>query len=816
MLRLVSETDTARVTAERLAQLQAATAKLAAALTVTDLSHALLSIAEETMRASAGVVYLIEPDGELRLQASRGAPAPSVERWRVLPRDAPVPLAAAIASGAPVFLGTRAEIASRYPATANNGMPASQLQSVAALPLIHGSRVLGGFAVTFDSERAFDEDERRWLTGIASQAAVAADRARLFDDLTKTLRLNELFVGVLAHDLRSPLAAIATAAELIRSRAGNPGGDSPADPHNAKALGRISTSSERMARMIEQLLDFTRLRVGSGLSLDTKPAELAPLVRQVAGEVADGSPSVTVMVEDVGDTGGTWDPDRLSQMLANLIGNAAQHGRPADGVRVLVDGMDTAVVRVRVHNMGAIPSELLPTLFDPLSAGERRRDRVRGLGLGLFIAKEIVAAHGGQLSVRSNDADGTTFTVSLPRSLEEAAAAAAAEPPRPSLPPQATTRAPPPAKHPTTNDERFRLLVEAVKDYAIFMLDPTGRVATWNTGAERIKGYKADEIIGQHFSRFYEQQEVDAGKCERELEMAAREGRFEDEGWRLRKDGTRFWANVVITAVRNPDGELVGFAKVTRDLTERRKLEEEQLRLTRARGGHPAARRVPVAGVTRAEDAAHGAAAAARQRWRRAWTRRTPKLAIKLQRASRSSERLARLVEACSTCRASRPAGSRWASSSSIWSKTPRSSSTRCAPWPRHGRQRALAGRPAPGRRHVGPAAARAGADQPAVQRHQVRRRRRHPGVGGPARRRGDAGGPRPRPRDSGVAHRAAVPALRARHRVAAQLRRTGSWAVSHRRRSSQAHGGSVAAENAEGGGARFRIRLPIVGAEAN
>ena len=120
------------------------------------------------------------------------------------------------------------------------------------------------------------------------------------------------------------------------------------------------------------------------------------------------------------------------------------------------------------------------------------------------------------------------------------------------------------------------------------------------------------EIIGQHFSEFYPSDDVRAGKCERELEGAARDGRFEDEGWRIRKDGTRFWANVVITALRDESGELVGFAKVTRDLTERRRLELEQLRLGQARGGDPAARRVPVAGGARAEDAAHGAAAAAR------------------------------------------------------------------------------------------------------------------------------------------------------------------------------------------------------------
>jgi PAS domain S-box-containing protein len=125
--------------------------------------------------------------------------------------------------------------------------------------------------------------------------------------------------------------------------------------------------------------------------------------------------------------------------------------------------------------------------------------------------------------------------------------------------------------------ELFQLLVASVRDYAIFMLDPTGRVATWNAGAQRLKGYTADEIIGRHFSTFYPESDVRAGKCEMELEGATRDGRFEDEGWRIRKDGTRFWANVVITALRDATGTLVGFAKVTRDLTERKHAEEQRL-----------------------------------------------------------------------------------------------------------------------------------------------------------------------------------------------------------------------------------------------
>jgi PAS domain S-box-containing protein len=126
------------------------------------------------------------------------------------------------------------------------------------------------------------------------------------------------------------------------------------------------------------------------------------------------------------------------------------------------------------------------------------------------------------------------------------------------------------------SDALFRLLIESVDDYAIFMLDPTGRVATWNPGAQRFKGYTAGEIIGRHFSAFYPASDIAAGKCEYELEAAARDGRFEDEGWRLRKDGTRFWANVVITALHDGTGALVGFGKVTRDLTERKTAEERR------------------------------------------------------------------------------------------------------------------------------------------------------------------------------------------------------------------------------------------------
>lgn len=132
------------------------------------------------------------------------------------------------------------------------------------------------------------------------------------------------------------------------------------------------------------------------------------------------------------------------------------------------------------------------------------------------------------------------------------------------------------------SEERLRSMIASVRDYALYMLDPEGRVVSWNPGAERIKGYRQEEILGQPFSRFFTPEDVAQGKPARELERAIQEGRFEEEGWRVRKDGSRFWANVVVTPIRDGSRRLVGFVKITQDLTERRRAEDERLRLAQA------------------------------------------------------------------------------------------------------------------------------------------------------------------------------------------------------------------------------------------
>src|SRR6185312_13753093 len=175
-------------------------------------------------------------------------------------------------------------------------------------------------------------------------------------------------------------------------------------------------------------------------------------------------------------------------------------------------------------------------------------------------------------------ADGRTPAPSPPRDLALPSARGRVIVPKPPPAPHAESGVPP-QTHPrktsmrhtrgdlASRERRYELLVNAITEYAIYMLDPDGIVTSWNAGAQAIEGYTADEIIGEHFTQFYTEEERAAGTPERALAVAAEAGRFEAEGWRVRKDGSRFWAHVIIDPIRGPDGELIGFAKITRDLS---------------------------------------------------------------------------------------------------------------------------------------------------------------------------------------------------------------------------------------------------------
>jgi signal transduction histidine kinase len=149
--------------------------------------------------------------------------------------------------------------------------------------------------------------------------------------------------------------------------------------------------------------------------LSPEPIDLVPVVRQVLDELEDANPDWVLSFDIKGATVGRWDADRLAQVFSNLVANAIQHGDVAGGVRVSLDGTSPGTLRAEVHNLGVIADELLPRLFEPLAGGQRRRDGSRGLGLGLYITREVVKAHGGVIAVRSDETSGTTFAFDLPR-----------------------------------------------------------------------------------------------------------------------------------------------------------------------------------------------------------------------------------------------------------------------------------------------------------------------------------------------------------------------------------------------------------------
>ena len=429
---------------------------------------------------------------------------------------------------------------------------------------------------------------RCFTRDVTEQKRAERERDALISDLHRTVRLNDMFAGIVGHDLRGPLSTIVMAGQLLLAYV--------SEPKAVRTIERLLNSADRMQRMISQLLDFARARADGGIELERRPTELAEVARDVIEEVKLARPDWKIELEVRGDACGDYDANRLSQVFSNLIGNAVQHGASELPLVVRIDGRDPDAIRVDVRNRGTIPPEVLPVLFSPFRGSQQKALRSQGLGLGLFITDHIVRAHGGAITAESSDGH-TVFWFRLPRRASGDAPVATFDAGTPSgsgpIPvlrqvddaeTQPRPRGPghPGSHEHPAHEERFRVLVETIKDYAIFMLDPEGRVATWNAGAQRIKGYAAHEIIGQHFSAFYPDADSRAARTEHELRIAAREGRFEDEGWRVRKDGSRFWANVVITALRDATGALIGYAKVTRDLTQRRELEEERVRLAHA------------------------------------------------------------------------------------------------------------------------------------------------------------------------------------------------------------------------------------------
>ncbi|WP_438023602.1 ATP-binding protein [Sorangium sp. So ce233] len=253
------------------------------------------------------------------------------------------------------------------------------------------------------------------LDEVMVTAAVELERASSAE-LRRDVVLRELFIAILGHDLRNPLSAIRIAAASLLKR-------EDLTAAVARLVQRIATSNERAVRMVEDMLDLTRIRNNDGLPVEPKPVDLHSICRQVIMELESSHPEHTIRLDAQGDGHGMWDPGRMGQLMSNLIGNAIDYSPPEEPVEVKLHGQKGFVV-LEVNNCGIpIPPDLLPVIFDPFRRGEQQHEdlrRSKGLGLGLFIAKAIACAHGGSIHVTSTLDEGTTFRVTLPRSSSSA------------------------------------------------------------------------------------------------------------------------------------------------------------------------------------------------------------------------------------------------------------------------------------------------------------------------------------------------------------------------------------------------------------
>ena len=262
-----------------------------------------------------------------------------------------------------------------------------------------------GFAkVTRDLTERRQHEEA--LRALAAEKAALAEKARVQE-------FQERFIAVLGHDLRNPLSAIDMGTALLRQRV-----DETKDQATTRVLDRMKASSRRMTRMIEQILDLTRSRLAGGLEMNPESMDLSRTIVSIAEELRTAHPDRAIEVQAPSSMIGTWDLDRLEQVFSNLIGNAVAYGPAGRPVQVSVDE-NGGSVSVSVHNDGPpIPDALRVELFSPFRRGARdsKTAETAGLGLGLYISREIVLAHGGEIDVHSTSTEGTTFRVTLPRS----------------------------------------------------------------------------------------------------------------------------------------------------------------------------------------------------------------------------------------------------------------------------------------------------------------------------------------------------------------------------------------------------------------
>jgi PAS domain S-box-containing protein len=395
---------------QRAERLQAVTSALSQALTPEDVARVSLRELVDGAggSAEAGTFYVLESEGgPLRLLHAQGVPEEAVAGFGSVPLDAPWPMTSVIRTATPEWLGSREEMLARYPGM-SAAVAVSMNRSWATLPLLGRAGPLGVLMLASRRERVPNEQERAYLLTLGQQTALALERAKLYEAQRAAVQVREDFLSVAGHELRTPLTSLKLQLRMLE-RTLPPEAREKSGPR----LGTIERQVRRVEALVASLLDVGRLSEGR-LQLELSEVELSTLTREVLERVADvfQRAGCLVKLEAEPEVRGNWDAGRLDQVLVNLLTNAAKYGA-GHPVYVRVERAGhLARLIVRDEGIGIAP-EVLPRIFGRFERGVSDR-QYGGLGLGLYISRELVHAMGGQVHVHSRLGQGATFTVELP------------------------------------------------------------------------------------------------------------------------------------------------------------------------------------------------------------------------------------------------------------------------------------------------------------------------------------------------------------------------------------------------------------------
>ncbi len=402
-----------KLSEQRAAELQATTAAFAHALTPEQVANALVEHGLNSLDAYAGAVSLVVGE-ELHVLSHFGYSASTLQSHGKTLLSLRMPSTLAANTGETVWLVAGEALERDWPEFAQT-VRTSRSRSWLSTPLKDGGRVMGVLGLSFSMPRRLRAREQAHLEALCRLCAQALARARLFEEeqrakeeARRRAEREQRFLGMVSHDLRNPLTAISLGARTLQRL------EQPKPEVLLRTAGRIAMSADTMERMISDLLDFTRGRLGGGIPLERQLNDLVLLCREVIDEFSVTHPSNDLRFEGAATCEGRWDGPRMRQVVSNLLSNALRYAREGSVVWVRARGLPDAV-EVSVSNEGEpIPPELLPVLFEPFRRGMARFRPSGSLGLGLYIVRQVVEGHGGRVEVATGEA-GTTFTVRLPR-----------------------------------------------------------------------------------------------------------------------------------------------------------------------------------------------------------------------------------------------------------------------------------------------------------------------------------------------------------------------------------------------------------------